>query len=696
MRASLHSDEDNEKTSGVAIGDVQGDLRNSVIAGRDVIIQTIPGDLTLQQHLRNRRNFLKLVERSWVRGVLEDSLFDAVLIELGIEERKNAVEWRWHMELQRPEQPNRPLALGSTIVDVFDDSAQALLILGEPGSGKTTILLELARYTIARAEKDPSVHMPVVLNLSSWATSRKHLVNWLTDELKSKYNIPERIANTWIENNELLLLLDGLDEVSMEHREACIRTINAFREKYFMPIVVCCRIGDYESLHTKLRLESAVVLQPLTSEQVQGYLDTVGPKLAALCSVLQSDLTLQELTKSPLMLHIMTLAYQGMTVEELRKLNSKETRQKHIFDTYVQRMFERRGRDQRYSQLKTIRWLRWLAQQMLQHSQSVFLIEKIQPTWLQTGAQQRLYTSIILLGPILGVALIIGLFGCMMVAPSGRLGLMLGAGLTFGLMGGLMGGLMSKLVWGVGSKKQSGLWATRNIYTIDPVESVSWSGGKVVSGLLRGLVDGLGMGLRSGFHWGRVGPLYPKIPKRSPSLLIILLTNPLMILLGSTLGGLSGALLGSLLGILRNGPTLMEIQTKQIPNQGIQRSAVNATIGLLGGLVVGLLGGLVLGLLGGLKLGLEVGLLLGLLAGLLGGLELGGFACFQHFTLRFILFRYGSISWRLPQFLDYTAERLFMRRVGGSYIFIHRSLMDYLASLELELGYPQKTRQMYR
>jgi hypothetical protein len=36
---------------------------------------------------------------------------------------------------------------------------------------------------------------------------------------------------------------------------------------------------------------------------------------------------------------------------------------------------------------------------------------------------------------------------------------------------------------------------------------------------------------------------------------------------------------------------------------------------------------------------------------------------------------------RLVPFLDYTADRIFLRKVGGGYIFIHRMLLDYFASL---------------
>ena len=52
--------------------------------------------------------------------------------------------------------------------------------------------------------------------------------------------------------------------------------------------------------------------------------------------------------------------------------------------------------------------------------------------------------------------------------------------------------------------------------------------------------------------------------------------------------------------------------------------------------------------------------------------------------LRFILWRNGYIPRNYADFLDYAAERIFLRKVGGGYIFIHRMLMEYFASLETQ------------
>jgi hypothetical protein len=46
-----------------------------------------------------------------------------------------------------------------------------------------------------------------------------------------------------------------------------------------------------------------------------------------------------------------------------------------------------------------------------------------------------------------------------------------------------------------------------------------------------------------------------------------------------------------------------------------------------------------------------------------------------------MLSRNGSLPLRLVPFLDECAERIFLRKVGGGYIFVHRLLMEHFASL---------------
>ena len=69
-------------------------------------------------------------------------------------------------------------------------------------------------------------------------------------------------------------------------------------------------------------------------------------------------------------------------------------------------------------------------------------------------------------------------------------------------------------------------------------------------------------------------------------------------------------------------------------------------------------------------------------------LHYGGGAFIQHFCLRLVLAWQGRLPLRLVPFLETMVARGILRRVGGGYLFIHRSLLEYFASLVdgVELG----------
>ena len=204
-----------------------------------------------------------------------------------------------------------------------------------------------------------------------------------------------------MQRDYLLPLLDGLDEVETTLQPDCVTAINAFIEE-FNPsgLVVCCRLNEYRWLPERLKLNGAICLEPLSKDEVAEYLTEGGPELAALRKAVNTDPVLQELTQTPLMLSIMSLAYQGIGGDELatQKGDSAEERRKQIFRLYVEQMFQRKGTASLvFPKEKIIGWLSWLAGKMREHSQSVFLVEGLQPSWLGTRAKRVAYGTVVAL-----------------------------------------------------------------------------------------------------------------------------------------------------------------------------------------------------------------------------------------------------------------------------------------------------------
>jgi hypothetical protein len=63
-------------------------------------------------------------------------------------------------------------------------------------------------------------------------------------------------------------------------------------------------------------------------------------------------------------------------------------------------------------------------------------------------------------------------------------------------------------------------------------------------------------------------------------------------------------------------------------------------------------------------------------------LYFGGLAFMQHYCLRFSLLRHKVLPAQTVAYLDDMDDRLLLRRVGGSWVFVHRALMDYFATLD--------------
>jgi hypothetical protein len=261
---------DDKQISDVTIGDVEGGIHDSTIAGRDVrettidqlVVNVFEDEMQVKEH-RDRRDVLDLMKRLWITNVLEKSLLGATLADFIIETRPDAIDHPWEAVVDTSDQTRELLPPGTPIVDIFDEMEGSLLILGEPGTGKTTMLLELTRQAIAWAEQDATQSIPVVLDLAWWTNPKRPLADWLVTALGGKYYVKEDAARTWIENNELLLLLDNLDKVeSRKHRERCVEAINEFCQEYGLtPVVICCRSGAYEALEKRLQLQGAICLQ---------------------------------------------------------------------------------------------------------------------------------------------------------------------------------------------------------------------------------------------------------------------------------------------------------------------------------------------------------------------------------------------------------------------------------------------------
>jgi Cdc6-like AAA superfamily ATPase len=532
----------------------------------------------------------------------------------------------------KKEDTGETLPTGTSMLDIFDQigMGRSLLILGAPGSGKTTMLLELARHLIERARQNETEPIPMVFNLASW-TEKLTLAEWLAQELNNLYSVPRKTAPDWVKGNKLLLLLDGLDEVRQESRAKCVEAINAFRKEHGLTsLAVCSRSQDYAKIRKQLSFSGAIQIKPLTSTQIKEYLGRFGNELAGIKQVLDKDTALREMADTPLFLSIMVLAYHNTQSQNIVVSKKMNVQRKHLFDTYIVRMFERpaRSTSNRFKKQDVLLSLSWLAHKMIVHKQTSYLLEYMQSSWLSQRKQQKAYKLIF--------ELVIGMtFGSLFILNK------------TGLLLGLLGGIGIALVFSNYDKQSD----------YRSVDFLSWDFREAS----RGSRVTMALGVIFTFLLGLSGQLS-----------------------GEPIDWLSIGLGVSLIVALINGVKTAQVSKMTLPGEKLSLTIRNF---ILGSFIVGLIAGSIFLLLfnsGNIAAQRVTGWGL-LIAVLLISLnKYGGIFIVKHYILRSILSVNNLLPWRLVPFLDYCTDLIFLRRVGGGYIFVHRLLMERFAAMYKE------------
>jgi hypothetical protein len=148
---------------------------------------------------RERQAMLAKIQTNWIKPWLENDLYQQARIELQLTQREDAVQTRIHRYNQAGGETGPEIPRDKPIEEIFDEAAGELLILGEPGTGKSTKLVELAKALLDRAAGDSAKPIPVILDLSSWAQGSSKagkqapLGEWIKSELRL-YGVSSRLA----------------------------------------------------------------------------------------------------------------------------------------------------------------------------------------------------------------------------------------------------------------------------------------------------------------------------------------------------------------------------------------------------------------------------------------------------------------------------------------------------------------------
>lgn len=236
----------------------------------DVLVQQVRAQR--QDKIQDQCGTLQLLDTSRFIGI------DDIYIDVNILEETASDQWLEIADLQSltskefdrfglGEVSAKKIA-GTRAVETYSK----LRVLGKPGSGKTTFLQHLA-IQCARGELAAN-RVPIFINLRDFADESIlagdfSLLNYIHKEfLTSEISIPSALE-TLLHQGRVLLLLDGLDEVLDRDRNAVLKEVRRFSEKYQKNLFIAtCRTA---AKIFNLRGFRDVEIAPFTEAQITAF-----------------------------------------------------------------------------------------------------------------------------------------------------------------------------------------------------------------------------------------------------------------------------------------------------------------------------------------------------------------------------------------------------------------------------------------
>lgn len=190
-------------------------------------------------------------------------------------------------------------------------SHQRLLVLGEPGMGKT-VAMERMMWETAQAEE---VEVPIMVPLLYFqGPDLIELLRVALNETRTLTFDNAKSVRAFLREIPCLILLDGLNEVPGRQREGAIGAIaNLMREYPEHRYVVTSRSQDelWRKLRSSDLIQDAVVIQNISDAQAQRYLEAHLGKKTGQVLYNNMDDSLKALARTPLLLWLIKEAGQG-------------------------------------------------------------------------------------------------------------------------------------------------------------------------------------------------------------------------------------------------------------------------------------------------------------------------------------------------------------------------------------------------
>jgi hypothetical protein len=294
-----------------------------------------------------------------------------------------------------------------------------LLIVGNPGGGKTVLLLKLAISLLDKIDPSRREAIPFIFNLASWLPKYVRFEEWLKASLESGYGLSKEFAESLLLQDRIILLLDGLDElgrneeekVAAETRGECLKSLNQFLNRG-RKVVICCRRDEFIRIR-KLRGQDApvaakVALLDLTKAQIENALleaihrtEDTGNRIDATSAShileflkLKRSNVLLETLRTPFYFTTALEVFDKPILDKDKIPNKADALKKYLLDKFIEAKLHRTPNPNKFKSAKTRWWLTWVAIIITGKQQVAFELSDLQIYHLETQVFHTIFTGI--------------------------------------------------------------------------------------------------------------------------------------------------------------------------------------------------------------------------------------------------------------------------------------------------------------
>jgi energy-coupling factor transporter ATP-binding protein EcfA2 len=644
-------------------------------------------------------------------------------------------------------QGNAPTATGpetlpgqlAGAVDLYERlPGKRLVVLGPPGSGKSTMAMTLALALLDRWQ--PGMQVPVLFPLASWDPSRTRLDDWLAEYLSENYQLSgdsrdsRVIGRKLLAGNMLLPILDGLDEIPEALRPLGIKNLNRELDAA-QPIILTCRTPEYrEAVETGdvLTLAAVVELQPLHPATIIRYLTETtpaGPRARRWAPVFESlrndpDGALATVLRTPLMVFL-TRAIYGDNPRDPSELLGQQFQdppsiENHLLTQLIPATYHDRPHSAEESEFHwqtddVTSWLTYLARHAAGPGRSDLAwwqLERAVPPVVIDGVGGLLGGLVVgfVFGPVVGIVFAVAVVLAATAPRSrpwtveARLRDRLDSWTNRLVARGAKGEVVAALL-GLGEKvpleRRVGLavgrFAAIAAGFIDVL--IVYRHASLFHAVADGLAVGLAVGLAAGFFTISLRTTPSEVQFVARKGIPIFLRHLAIglasgvgvgvvagVLLGSGFGLLTAVVIGLTLGLMDGLNVWLDVSTDVtcgLSPQSTRRAERIAALGrsIADGVAIAAASGVAFGLAYGTGSAITHALVFGVGFGLADRyMGLSASVWGRYFVAKAWLALSGRLPWRLMAFLDDAYTRGLLRRVGAGYQFRHARLQEYLAS----------------